>query len=441
MAPSSIARCIPLGILVIGLAVGSAPGQGDSAGAKDEVLGGKLLAKLPYEVYRTPLFFETHKGTRLGVWVHETNPAPPFGFPGAPAGNPAKPDPKQKGNAGPPFELSIWDVAGGKELYHLKEKAAPPAYPSSGAMMFRAREPIHRIDYTPSGNNLISVQDSPSGMRIQLYDPQTHKSRSMPVNTGAAAAPGAPQALFAPNGDLVILDKTQCIVQDLTKSRTRRSFQIQRPGLTVTPRGIPLGLAVGFADAAIAPSGKTLAVSADGMVLIFDLTKGQPLWQLPKLSTAPGMMAARLAASLAFAPSAGDTKLLAVELVPDADKGNFARVSRYVDVKKKTELARAVLLEGGTFKLPAPGMPPGGKLGMRPPQWGRAYPYFNTRGEPRVIVDGKLLDPIAGRVLRQTDGHRYVVSRDGKYAVRLTQASPLDKTKMAVELWSVDRTR
>ena len=84
MVPSSIARGIPLAALVIALAAGSARGQADSSEAKDEVLGGKLLAKLPCEVYRTPLFFETRKGTRLGVWVHESNPAPAFGFPGTP---------------------------------------------------------------------------------------------------------------------------------------------------------------------------------------------------------------------------------------------------------------------------------------------------------------------------------------------------------------------
>jgi hypothetical protein len=116
MPRSSIARSIPLGTLVIGLAVGSAPGQGDSQGAKDEVLGGKLLAK---------------------------------------------PDPKQKGNAGPPFELSIWDVADGKELYRLKEKDAPPAYPASGPMMFRAREPIHQIDYAPSGRGAVERRSHP----------------------------------------------------------------------------------------------------------------------------------------------------------------------------------------------------------------------------------------------------------------------------------------
>lgn len=239
MASSSIARCIRVATLVLGLAVSSAAGQDESGEAKDEVLGGKLLVKLPYEIYRTPLFFATRQGPRLGVWVHESNPAPAFGFPGAPVANPARPDPKQKGNTaplqtGPPFELFIWDVADAKELYHLKEKDAPPAYPPAGPMMFRAREPIHRIDYTPSGNNLISVQESANGIRIQLYDPQTHKWRSLPV---------------------------------------------------------------------------------------------------------------------------------------------------------------------------------------------------------------KLLDPVTGRVLRQTDGHRYVLSHDGRYAARLTQVSPLDKTKMSVELWTVDCDR
>jgi hypothetical protein len=43
-----------------------------------------------------------------------------------------------------------------------------------------------------------------------------------------AAAPGLPQALFAPNGDLVILDTTRCIVQAIGKSQPRRTFSLVR---------------------------------------------------------------------------------------------------------------------------------------------------------------------------------------------------------------------
>jgi hypothetical protein len=54
-----------------------------------------------------------------------------------------------------------------------------------------------------------------------------------------------------------------------------------------------------------------------------------------------------------------------------------------------------------------------------------------------IVVDGKLIDGVRGKALHELDsGAGMLMSRDGKYLVRLTQ-KPTDK-KMAVEVWGLD---
>lgn len=71
------------------------------------------------------------------------------------------------------------------------------------------------------------------------------------------------------------------------------------------------------------------------------------------------------------------------------------------------------------------------------PDWGNVFAYFNARGEPRVIFGGKICDAANGQVLHQFDvAASVLVSRDGKYLVRLTRTR--DDKQLGVELWSIE---
>src|SRR5262249_12094297 len=131
--------------------------------------------------------------------------------------------------------------------------------------------------------------------------------------------------------------------------------------------------------------------------------------------------------SLAFAPRPKADTLLAVEIVTGAPKHSV--VARVFDLAGNKEKSRQVLAQeaakAATF---------GGAL---PPNWGRAYGYWNSKGEPRVIFDGKLLDAATGKTLQQfNSSYGVIVSRDGKYLVRLIGKEG-DK-KLRVETWSLD---
>jgi hypothetical protein len=120
--------------------------------------------------------------------------------------------------------------------------------------------------------------------------------------------------------------------------------------------------------------------------------------------------------------------LLAVETVLGPPK-SFV-LARVFDLKEKKEIARKVLVEQKTTGSPT----------STPPVFSRAYAYFTAKGEPRIVFDGKLLDGASGKVLSKFDaGAGLVVSRDGKYLVRLTHMQG-DK-QMSVEVWSLDNER
>jgi hypothetical protein len=75
---------------------------------------------------------------------------------------------------------------------------------------------------------------------------------------------------------------------------------------------------------------------------------------------------------------------------------------------------------------------------MDQPLFTRAYTSFTSKGEPRVIFDGKVIDPAAGKVLHKFDGGGGVlVSRDGKYLVRMI-VSKKDEKQIGVELWGLE---
>jgi hypothetical protein len=108
-------------------------------------------------------------------------------------------------------------------------------------------------------------------------------------------------------------------------------------------------------------------------------------------------------------------------------------VARLLDLKEKKEAARFTLAEQDVKANPLGGNPV-------PPDWGRAYAFFTSKGEPRVLFDGKLIDGTNGKVMQTFDpGAGLILSRDGKYLVRLTRKK--DDKPMGVELWGLDEDK
>jgi hypothetical protein len=442
--PAMACRGLAAG-LFLALAVHGAAGQSKAkpeSAPKDALLaGGKLVCKLPHEVYRDPIFLDTKKGPRLAVWVHESDPIKALHDAML---KKAAPKPNKAGvpaQLGSPFELFIWDATTGKRLYRLTKKHAPPEPPGITWLFGRRGEvePFGQLVAVPTGTKLVSTKfvntKDPPG--IKVYDLDSRKWKTVPSSTNAW---GFRQALFAPSGALVVVAGEQCIVEDLGKAKPRVAFTMERPDKPEMAVGLTRAWTEAFSDAALTPSGKTLALAGDGNVYLFNMKTGKPLWRVPRIGAATGHYNQRLPAALAF--KTGEAKLLAVETAPDAAKGKVVLSARIFDVLAKKQMTHATLLEGGSWKeakgLNGTGQPFTG-FGMIP-DWGQAYPYFNGKNEPRVVIDGKLFDAAGGKRLAQGEpGYRYILSRDGKYAVRLTP--PTDNGKRGVELWSMDRDR
>src|SRR5262249_34175874 len=126
-------------------------------------------------------------------------------------------------------------------------------------------------------------------------------------------------------------------------------------------------------------------------------------------------------------PSADGQRLVAVEVVTGPPKSLV--LARLIDLKAKKEIRRSVVAEEKTKANPFGG---GG------PEWGLAQAYFNSKGEPRGIFGGKLIDGTSGKVLhRFNPGIRLLVARDGKCLVRVTRRSGEEK-KLGLEVWGLE---
>jgi hypothetical protein len=389
--------------------------------------GAKLLHKFPDQVYRIPVLLDTQQGPRLLVWVDSFDPAPVPKIPSEPL-----PQPK--------FDLVIWDVAVGKEIDKMtcpKEDAPlTPVAPSSMAVsVVFGYDTFGALAYSPDAKFLAwqftSYQMVPGKIvheattQIRLYDPSTRQWKPA-ISTLFKGHP-RPSLLFAPDGALVILKDATCTVQELGKPQPRKVFALARaPGFAKAP-----GL-YDFREAVVSPDGSRLAVAADGLVTVYDLATGQVVLQaeraVPDAKSTFGQITGKV--SLAFPPAANEQTLLAVEMTTGPPK-SFV-LARLFDLKNKKETVRKILAEEKTQAGPF------GPQAL--PNWGRAYAYFNSKGEPRILFDGRLFDAASGKALHQGDGGAGLnLSRDGKYLVRLTRK--MGSKTMGVELWGLDNSQ
>jgi hypothetical protein len=397
-------------------------------GTKNTMLpGAELLHKFPSDVYRIPLLLEAKDGPRLLVWVDAFDPAPKPKFP-------------MDTLPSPVFDLIVWDVPAKTQVNKLaypKENA--PLSPLPAGMNFPGMaSPFGTIALSPDGKQLAYLTRTSKMIpgkiihetqtRIQLADLATRKVQlATSVNYKETFNTSL---LFAPDGALLILHGKTCTIQELGKAKPRKEFPLVRSKFLPADPGAYSIYAVN--DAAVSPDGKQMAVAADGMVHVYDLTTGKVLFQANPLFADPqGKTNAQSSnrVSLAFAPAKENT-LLAVEIVTGPPKSSV--VARVFDLKTKKETSRQTLAQEATKAAPFGG--------AAAPNWGRAYSYWNVKGQPRIIFDGKLFDVDNGKVLQQFNrGSDVIVSHDGKYLVRLTQKQG-DK-RFGVETWRLDAER
>jgi len=420
----TMASLITLPVLLATGLVAAAQEPAPSKDAKEELLpGAKLLYKFPKEVYRIPALLDTPKGPRLLLWVDASEPPPDNA-------DVTRIKPSE-------FDLICWDVTASKELYRMSSpKDTPPLSPVPPGQSALAHVPglFGSLALAPDGKRLAyvrvsSYQDAPGKfmrqavMEINLYDPATRKWR--PAVPGEYKSQSGPHILFAPDGTLVILKDQVCAIQDLEKPRPRQLFQLVRSRWFLSNP-----LQYGIREAVLSPDGSQLAVAADGAVSVYDLGTGREVFQAPRATpedkTGRGVAQTTERVALAFSTSTKDPQLLAVEVVTGRPK-DFA-LARLFNLKTKKELGHAVLAEQEAK----------GASDVGPPPWGQVHAYFTSQGEPRVLFEGKLIDGATGKELQQFDaGARLLVSRDGRYLVRLTRAKE-EKKKMGVQVWSLE---
>jgi WD40 repeat protein len=398
--------------LAIGL-VTAAASAAPPDNPKELFPGATLMHKFPKEVYRTPIFVTTDKGTRLEIWFDAFDPEPPP-KPGQIPGIAKLPDPR--------LELLIWDPIANKELHKLSYPKDPIAFP-------RVSDMLHReggMDISPDGKRLASQTitytpraGSPYGdftTRVKLIDIESRK-----VQLGAEykeeKAPSVTQVrlLFGPDGALITLRGSECTIQEPGKDKPRTRFELPRAAN---------GHWSGIHDAVTSPDGSQLVVAADGTIIVYDTAKGKKLFEAERATPEPKKGGDQWVndVALAYAPSSSDPKLLAVESVVGSEgaKKDFL-VARLFDLKEMKELGKWMVAE---HEYPL-----------------TASAYFTAKGEPRILYEGRVIDGATGKQLHKFDpGACTFASRDGKALVRMTKKKKDDKT-MTVEVWSLDNDK
>jgi hypothetical protein len=404
-----------LTILAIGLVPTAAPAA-PPGNPKDALFpGAKLMHKFPKEVYRVPVLVTTDKGPRLEVWFDAFDPEPPP-RPGQISGLGGLPDPR--------LELLIWDPIANKELHKLSYPKDPIAFPrvSSGL------ERDGRMAISPDGKRLasktityMSRRGSPFGdftTRIKLIDIETHKARQGTEHKEEKAPSAtAVHLLFAPDGALITIRGSTCTIQEPDKEKQRTTFELTRAADFKTKE-----YWFKIQDVVVSPDGSQLAVAADGTIIVYDLATGKKLFEASRAAPEPKKGGDQWSGdvSLAYAPSASEAKLLAVESVVGSQGAQKDFVlARLFDLKEMKEMGQwAVEQHSGVVSA-----------------------YYTAKGEPRILSAGKVIDGVSGKELHQFDpGACTFVSRDGKALVRMTKKKKEDKT-MAVEVWTLDNDK
>jgi hypothetical protein len=400
-----------LTILVNGLVNAAAP-SAHADESKDTLFPGtKLVHKFPKEVYRGPVLLTTDKGPRLEMWVDEFDPQPPP-QPGQIPGVTRLPDPR--------MDLLIWDPIANKELHKLSYPKDPINFTHVSVLLDRD----WAMAISPDGKQLASKtitymprQGSPFGdftTQINVIDTESHKVQMVAEYKEEKSPSATPVSLlFAPDGALMTIRGTSCTIRELDKDKPRAKFELKRAADYKTKE-----YWFKIQDAVVSPDGSQLAVAADGTIIVYDMATGKKLFEASRAAPEPKKTGDQTTAdvSLAYAPSATELKLLAVESV--IGKKDLV-LGRLFDLKEMKE----------TGKWTAPER-----------SW-VVSAYFTAKGDPRILYQGKVIDLASGKELHKFDpGVAAFVSRDGKALVRMTKKKKEEKA-MTVELWSLDNDK
>jgi hypothetical protein len=422
-------RSFPLAlltILAVGLVTASAPAAPPDS-TKDPLFpGAKLVHKFPKEVYRNPLFVTTDKGSRLEIWFDAFDPAPPP-RPGVPAEIGGRlPDPR--------LDMLIWDPIANKELHRLSYPKDPITFPPPSGGQGDG------MIISPDGKRLASVSmtykppkmGTPYGdwlTQIRLVDIASHKAQVSNEFKEEKVGSATPiHILFAPDGALIALRGATCTIHEPGKDKPRTTFDLTRAADHKTKE-----YWFKIQDTVMSPDGSQLAVAADGTIIVYELATGKKLFEAARAAPEPkkGGDPVTIGVSLAFASSASEARLVAIESLSGVPK-NVA-LARLFDLKEKKEIGKWTVAE--RENKPA-------QLGQGASPWsGDVSAYYNAKSEPRILFDGKVIDGASGKELHKFDaGAGTWVSRDGKALVRLTKKKKEDRT-MTVEVWSLDNDK
>jgi hypothetical protein len=384
-----------------------------------DIPGAKLVGKIPAEVYVEPQMLQTGAGPRLVVTAHSSKPLDRF------------PDELHPGVL-PEVVTILWDVAANKEVARFST-AKKENGPFSGGVP---------ADFSPDGKKIAYFVQNPNAKPrdigvigyehlIKIYDVATRKSDEQP-----ARYTGSMDHLRAlPDGNLLIIrtrvagptqQDTTCFVQEPGKPTARNSFRL---GRARDPKDLLAQFAgpEKFSAPELSADGSSMAVSSDDSVTIYDLKSGKVTYQSPTKARKPDdlLNSSFFRTTLAFGPLKQEEKLLVIDHVSTLAKAHV--LARVFDVKAKKEICRATVFE----KAAAPGKLP-------EPFRLVAHPYFNSKGEARVLLEGKVYDVAAGKVVNEFDpGKGTSVSRDGQFMARCVP-SAADMKKMNIEIWEMD---